>query len=332
MTRIAFLIHHPEAPSCRYRILQFLPYLTKRGLDVSTHLFPHTLQDKWSFYKTLGEYDVIFIQRKLFAPIEFLYVRKKAKKIIYDFDDAIMYRSHRSKNPYSFSRRIKFAFMMRWVDGVIAGNEFLKLKALPYNSNVVIIPTSIDLTRYTLKKDFNHSGPITIGWFGSRSSLGFLRNLVPVFENIFKKQRNFQLKIVCSDFIESAHVPIIKKKWSLAEEVEDLKSFDVGVMPLVDDVWSKGKCGLKILQYNSVGIPAVCTPVGANKDIVKDGVNGFWAESEAQWENRLLTLINERDLRKEMGLKGREIVERNYSVEANAPRLLSTLTGTIEKG
>ncbi|MBM4276288.1 MAG: glycosyltransferase family 4 protein [Deltaproteobacteria bacterium] len=331
MTKIAFLIHDPEAPSCRYRVLQFIPYLKRMGMDVSTHLFKHKFLDKWSFCNTVGGYDIIFIQRKLFSPIEFLYIRQKAKKIIYDFDDAIMYRSPRSKNPYSFSRRIKFALMMRRVDGVIAGNQFLKSEALPYNSNVVIIPTSIDLSQYTLKKDFDHSKPITIGWFGSRSGLGFLRNLIPIFENIFKKQINIQLKIVCSEFIDSANVPIIKKKWSLAEEVEDLKSFDIGVMPLADDLWSKGKCGLKILQYNSVGIPAVCTPVGVNREIVKDGVNGFWAQNEAQWEDRLLKLIHERELRKEMGLKGREIVERNYSIEANAPRLLSTLMGATEK-
>lgn len=331
MTKIAFLIHHPEAPSCRYRVIQFIPCLKRMGMDVSTHSFKHKFLDKWSFYNTVGEYDVVFIQRKLFSPIEFLYLRQKAKKIIYDFDDAIMYRSPRSKNPYSFSRKIKFAFMMKWVDGVIAGNQFLKSKALPYNPNVVVIPTSIDLSQYTLKKEFYHPKPITIGWFGSRSGLGFLRNLIPIFENIFKKQMNIQIKIVCSEFLDSANVPIIKKKWSLAEEVEDLKSFDIGVMPLTDNLWSKGKCGLKILQYNSVGIPAVCTPVGINREIVQDGVNGFWAENEAQWEDRLLKLINEWELRKEMGLKGREIVERNYSLEASSPYLFSVIKELTKK-
>lgn len=331
MTRIAFLIHHPEAASCRYRVLQFIPYLKKEGLEVSTHLFKHRMEDKWKFYKSLGIYDILFVQRKLFSPIEFLYIRQKAKKIFFDFDDAIMYRSPSSQNPYSLSRRIKFAFMMKRVDWVIAGNEFLKSKALYYNPNVIMIPTSIDLSRYTLKKNYDPSKPITIGWFGSKSSLTFFRLLVPIFENIFKQKRNIQFKMVCSEFIDSPRVPLIRKKWSLAEEVEDLKSFDIGVMPLGNDLWSRGKCGLKILQYNSVGIPAVCTPVGINRDIIRDGVNGFWAETDAQWEDRLLTLAKEKDLREEMGLKGREIVERHYSVEANAPLFLSTLMGAVEK-
>ncbi|OGP79280.1 MAG: hypothetical protein A2V86_08605 [Deltaproteobacteria bacterium RBG_16_49_23] len=331
MVRVAFLIHSPEAPSCRYRVLQFFPYLKGLGLDVSTHSFKHNYPDKLSFYNTLGEYDIVFIQRKLFSPIEFVYIRRKAKKIIYDFDDSIMYRSPRSKDPYSFSRRIKFAFMMKRMDGVIAGNQFLKSKVLTYNSNVVIIPTSIDLSQYTLKNNFYHSEPITIGWLGSRSSLRFLENLIPIFEKIFNQQTNFQVKIVCSEFIDAERVPIIKKHWSLAEEVEDLKSFDIGVMPLADNVWSKGKCGLKLLQYNSVGVPAVCTPVGINKEIVKDGVNGFWAQNEEQWNDRLLELINEREMRKEMGLKGREIVEKNYSLDVNAPRLFSVLKEIVEK-
>ena len=329
--RIAFLLHSENAPSCRYRILQYMPYLKKQGIDISIHLFKHNYMDKWNFYKTFGQYDIIFIQRKLFLPIEFLYIRRKAKKIIYDFDDAIMYRSPKSKSPYSFSRRTRFAFMTKRVDLVIAGNQFLKSEVLPYNSNVVIIPTSVDLSHYTLKNDFSQSVRITIGWLGSRSSLRFVKNLIPAFENIFKKHSNTQLKIVCSEFLESAHMPIIKKKWSLNEEVEDLKSFDIGVMPLSNDIWSKGKCGLKILQYNSVGVPAVCTPVGVNREIVVDGVNGFWAQNEAQWEDCLLKLIEEKELRKKMGLKGREIVEKNYSLEVSAPRLLSVLKEVADR-
>ncbi len=329
--KIAFLIHSLEAPSCRYRVLQYFPYLKQHGVKVSTHLFKHKFLDKWKFYASLGNDDIVFIQRKLFHPVDFWYIRRKAKNIVYDFDDAVMYRSPKSKNPYSFSRRAKFAFMTKRVDLVIAGNEFLKSEVLPYNSNVVIIPTSIDLSHYTLKNDFSQSARITIGWLGSRSSLRFLKNLIPTFENIFKKHSDTQLKIVCSEFLESAHMPTVKKKWSLNEEVEDLKSFDIGVMPLSNDIWSKGKCGLKILQYNSVGVPAVCTPVGVNREIVEDGVSGFWAGNEAQWEDCLLKLIKEKELRKKMGLKGREIVEKNYSLEVSAPRLLSILKEVADR-
>jgi len=328
--KVAFLIHSLEVNSCRYRVLQYLPHLKKQGVDASIHFYQRRWMDKIKFYNTLGSYDILYIHRKLFSPIEFWYIRKKAKKIIYDFDDALMYRSSGSKNPYSPARRMKFAYMMSRMDYVISGNEFLKSEALRYNQNVCVIPTSIDLSRYGLKEHFK-GGSVTIGWLGSSSTLKYLKPLIPIFEKIQGKYSNMRLKIVCDKFLDSSQVPIIKKKWSLEDEEKDLKSFDIGVMPLTDDLWSQGKCGLKILQYYSVGVPVVCTPVGVNRDIVQDGVNGYWAENEDQWEGRLLKLIEDERLRREMGLKGRRIVEEGYSLKVNASRILDVIRNVSKK-
>jgi glycosyltransferase involved in cell wall biosynthesis len=329
--KVAFLIHSLEVSSCRYRVLQYLPYLKEQGVDGSIHVYKRKWKDKLNFYNTLGQYDIFYILRKLFSPFEFWYIHQMAKKIIYDFDDALMYRSSGSKSPFSLSRRIKFAYMMKRVDYVIAGNQFLKSEVFPYNPNVEVIPTSIDLSRYSLKEHFSKDGPITIGWLGSSSTLKYLKSLIPTFEKIYKKYPNIQLKIVCDEFLDGLRIPLIKKRWSSDKEEADLKSFDIGLMPLFDDLWSQGKCGLKILQYYSAGIPVVCTPVGINRDIVEDGVNGFWAQNEDQWGNRLLKLIQEDGLRKEMGLRGREKVEECYSLEVNAPRLFSVLKKVMEK-
>ncbi len=323
--KVAFLIHSLEVNSCRYRILQYLPYLENAGIEVSINFYRRTWRDKLRLYNTLGHYDIFYIHRKLFPPLEFAYIRKKAKKVIYDFDDAIMYRSSSSKNPHSLSRRIKFAYMMRRVDFIIAGNNFLKSEVLPYSSQAEVIPTSINLSRYTTKEHSRQEGPVIIGWLGSSSTLKYLKKLMPTLENLYQRYPYFQLKIVCDRFLDSIKVPVIKKKWSSETEEADLKSFDIGVMPLKDDLWSRGKCGLKILQYFSVGVPAVCTPVGINRDIVQDHVNGFWAQDEKQWEDRLLRLIQEEGLRRAMGIKGRKTVESLYAVEVNAPRLLGIL-------
>jgi glycosyltransferase involved in cell wall biosynthesis len=323
--KVAFLIHSLEVNSCRYRVLQYLPYLKEAGIEVAVHFYQRTWRDKLRFYNTLGHYDIFYIHRKLFPPLEFAYIRRKAKKIIYDFDDAIMYRSSSAKNAYSLSRRIKFAFMMKRVDFIIAGNNFLKSEVLPYNPQVEVIPTSIDLSRYTTKEPSRQKGPVIVGWLGSSSTLKYLRNFMPTLERLYRRYPHFQLKIVCDRFPDDIKVPVIKKQWSAETEEADLKSFDIGVMPLSDDLWSRGKCGLKILQYFSVGVPAVCTPVGINRDIVQDSINGFWAQDERQWEDRLLTLIREKELRREMGLVGRKTVENLYAVEVNAPRLLGIL-------
>jgi len=323
--KVAFLIHSLEVSSCRYRVLQYLPYLKRQGVDLSIHFYERRWMDKLKFYNTLGQYDIFYIHRRLFLPIEFWYIRKKAKKIIYDFDDALMYRSSGARTPYSLSRRLRFAYMMKRVDFVIAGNEFLKSEVLPYNSSVEVIPTSIDLSRYTCKEDFHPKEPVTIGWLGGSSTLKYLRPLLRTFEKICERYPKFRLKIVCDQFLDSERVLIIKKQWSSEEEESDLKSFDIGVMPLSNDLWSKGKCGLKILQYQSVGIPVVCTPVGINRDMVEDGVNGFWAQSEEEWTRSILKLMQDDGLRREMGLKGRKTVEKSYSLEINAPRLLNVL-------
>jgi len=332
VVKVAFLIQSFEASSSRYRVLQYLPFLKEQGVDVFVHPRQQRWKDKFNFYNTLDHYDLLYILRKLFSPAEFWYIRKKARKIVYDFDDAVMYRSSGSTSPYSFSRRTRFAYMMRRVDYVIAGNEFLKSEAQRYNDNVAVIPTSIDLSHYSMKEDDHSEGPITIGWLGSGSTLKYLRPLIPVLENIHKKHPNIQLKIVCDRFLNGLDVPVINKNWSSEEEVSDLKSFDIGIMPLTDDPWSRGKCGFKILQYYGAGVPVVCTPVGVNREIVKDGVNGFWAHDEKQWEEKLLTLIRDEGSRREMGFKGRETVKEGYTLEVNAPRLFSVIKDVIKNG
>jgi glycosyltransferase involved in cell wall biosynthesis len=299
--------------------------LKEQGVEVSLRFFRERWVDKFKFYRSLGEYDIFYIHRRLFSPLEFSYIRRKARKIVFDFDDAIMYRSSTSNKPYSSSRRLKFAYVMKRVDFVIAGNEFLKSEVLPYNDKVEVIPTSIDLSQYRTKDEYHAGDLITIGWLGSSSTLKYLKKLLPTFEDLYQQYPHFQLKIVCDQFMDGVHVPIIKKKWTSEEEEADLKSFDIGVMPLTDDLWTRGKCGLKILQYFGVGVPVVCTPVGVNREIVEDGINGFWAEDEDQWKKKLLRLIREEGLRKAMGTRGRKKVEQGYSLAVNAPRLLNIL-------
>jgi glycosyltransferase involved in cell wall biosynthesis len=323
--KVAFWIHSLEVNSCRYRVLQYLPYFRQQGVGASIHLYQRPWLDRMKFYNTLGEYDILYVHRRLFHPLEFWYVRRRAKKIVYDFDDALMYRSSSSKNPHSPSRRMKFTIMMKGMDFVVAGNQFLRSEVLRTHSNVEVIPTSIDLSRYHVKGGFEHAGPVIVGWLGSSSTLKYLKNLLPVLEELYAQSPTFTLKIVCDQFLDSPRLPVVKKPWSAEEEEGDLQSFDIGVMPLSDDLWSRGKCGLKLLQYFSVGVPAVCTPVGINRDIVQDGVNGFWARDEGQWKDRLFTLIHDEGLRREMGVRGRKTAETGYSLEVNAPILLRVL-------
>jgi len=221
--------------------------------------------------------------------------------------------------------------MMKRVDFAVAGNQFLKSEVLRYQTRVEVIPTSIELSRYRMKESYQPRGPLTVGWLGASSTLKYLKILMPALETLYQAYPHFQLKIVSDQFLHTERLPVIKKRWSAEEEQSDLKSFDIGVMPLSDDLWSRGKCGLKLLQYYGVGLPAVCTPVGVNRDIVEHGVNGFWARTPEEWTFHLKKLMEEEALRKEMGSKGRKKVEAGYSYEVNAPKILQVLRTVSKK-
>lgn len=215
--------------------------------------------------------------------------------------------------------------MLRASDAVIAGNEYLKTEALQYNPNVEIIPSPIDIERYTPKSYESREEGVILGWIGDHGSIHYLEKMRPVFEALARKHGHVRLKIVCDTFFDCDRMEVIKKRWSSDDEVRDLQSFDIGLMPLMDDPWSWGKCGLKIVQYQGVGVPVVCTPVGINRDLVKDGETGLWAKNEREWIEKLSILIEDADLRRDMGLKGKERVRREFSLQECEKRMWRVL-------
>jgi glycosyltransferase involved in cell wall biosynthesis len=217
--------------------------------------------------------------------------------------------------------------MVKGSDAVTVGNKFLKEEVLKVDrkKNVVLIPTSIDASFYPKKKSVSENPEIILGWIGTKGNLKYLKKLETVFKTLQQRFPRVKLKIVSNDFYDFSGLPVIKKPWKLEDENEDLISFDIGLMPLNDDLWSKGKCGLKIIQYLSVGLPVVCTPVGINSDIIKNGENGFWATNQEEWVDRLSTLIQNSDLRHQMGKKGIETVEREYSLMVTSEKFFQVL-------
>jgi glycosyltransferase involved in cell wall biosynthesis len=209
---------------------------------------------------------------------------------------------------------------------LIAGNDYLCEEARACHRPTVMIPTPLDMTRYTLKAAKNHTpGDVVLGWIGSRGTLKYLKQIAPALEVLGERFPGLTLKIVADDFFDLAHLPVIKKCWSVADEIADLHSFDIGLMPLTDDVWTRGKCGFKLLQCMAVGLPVVCSPVGANRQIVADGVEGYWASNHAEWVEKIAVLINDAALAQAMGRRGRAKVQQIYSLQANAPLLIQAL-------
>jgi glycosyltransferase involved in cell wall biosynthesis len=249
--------------------------------------------------------------------------------MIYDFDDAIWLtdKKHESWIERALRWRSKVASICKWSYKVSAGNAYLAEYAKRFNENVVINPTTIDTENVhkAIEKP-RSTDRIVIGWTGSHSTLKYLKGIEDVLATI---ERNFPSVIfsVIADKTPDLNLKRLEfKPWSLETEVTDLAQFDIGIMPLPDDEWAKGKCGFKALQYMAVEIPTVASPVGVNTSIIDPGINGFLAANSEEWEKLLVLLIENESLRKQLGREGRLVVEQRYSVISNKKNFLSLFT------
>jgi glycosyltransferase involved in cell wall biosynthesis len=319
--KVIFLIQGKEVAASRYRALQYLPFFKAGGIDTEVFEFPQRMAGWSSLLEPLKKGDIIFVQRKRLPRSVLLLLKRLKKIIVYDFDDAVMFKNSLSKNPYSLRRTMSFKRMLRYTDLVIAGNEFLKEEAEKYHKNVQVLPTPVDAERYW-EKEYRESDMVNIGWIGDHGSIHYMESYKDVWEAIGRKYGNVVLTIICDTFIETKDISLRKIPWSYEREIDDLMSLDIGVMPLFNDLWSQGKCGFKIIQYLGVGVPAVCTPVGINRDVVEDGVNGFWAMTKDEWIEKLSFLIEDVSARVKMGKEGRRKIMEQYTVQVCAPKLI----------
>jgi len=242
--------------------------------------------------------------------------------LIVDYDDAIFhqYDMHDSAAIRTLLGH-KIDAVMRRADLVIAGNSYLAERAQSAGAaRVEIIPTVVDLERYTSTGPKTGTGPIVIGWIGSPKTAPYLAPTKRLISDLARRQC-ISCVAIGARKDQVAESPFVAKEWSEAAEIDLLRGLDVGIMPLPDDPWTRGKCGYKLIQYMACGLPVVASPVGANRHIVQHGDNGFLASTDQEWELALTRLISSRDVRHRLGAAGRERVEREFSLQAQAPRL-----------
>jgi len=348
--RVIFLTQTSDlGPSSRYRVYQYLNFLKREGIHckvspaISSNHFAEaycagTLINKLPYFglavlkrlvnlPAVRESEIVFLQKEVvpqaYPFIEEL-IKKLNRKLVFDFDDAIfLVPPKRRSLLYNFRHKNSIPRILTMSDYVVAGNEYLKRYASRFNRNVEIVPTSIDTEKYTVRNK-ERKDKINIGWIGSKTTLFYLDQLKNVFKTLGKRY-NICLTIIGTGDYRFDGVETITRPWRLEREISDLQCFDIGVAPLANDEWALGKCGCKIIQYMGVGIPAVASRVGVHKEIINDGVNGFLANSEEQWMEKLSRLIENGDLREKLGSMGRKTVEERYSVKVNAPKLLEIL-------
>lgn len=355
MAKILFLTPYPtnSAPSQRFRFEQYFQFFENENIKYEVVSF---LDEKtWAvFYKegytlqkvvgilkgilkrhfilfSLHQYDKLFIHREacLVGPayFEWLYTKVFRKKIIYDFDDAIWIKdvSHVNKKLSWLKFPNKTEKIIAYATTVIAGNNYLANYALQFNNNVKVIPTTIDVTYHFSHKVIKQNEKIRIGWTGTITTNNHLKLLFPVLTELKKNYPQVELVMISNAPIEDSSVEITHKQWNKDTEIEDLSNFDIGIMPLPNDEWAKGKCGFKGLQYMALEIPTIMSPIGVNTEIIQDGINGFLAKSEQEWVEKLSILIESKELREKIGKAGRKTVENRYSTEAQKEAFLKII-------
>jgi glycosyltransferase involved in cell wall biosynthesis len=349
------LVPYPlnSAPSQRYRFEQWRPFLQAEGIDM--HLFPSADQGLMRVLyepgqlaakatalakafcsslvrlKSVRRYDVVLVHRAICIAGPALLERILSffrRPVVFDFDDSI-YRLHTSAANRWFGW-LKFpgktAAICRLSSHITVGNAYLAHYARRHNPNVTIVPSSVDTDRYRPTMRTGQRERPVVGWTGSSTSQTHLEMFAPVLRELASR-RHVEIRVLSDREPRLPHVPFSWHRWSPQTEAGEVGQMDIGIMPMPDDDWARGKCAFKALQYMAMGIPAVCSPVGANTEVVQHGVNGMLAASPEEWLIALETLIDDKDLRKRLGAAGRLTVEHKYSMRKSS----ALLAGVIRK-
>jgi glycosyltransferase involved in cell wall biosynthesis len=346
MKKILFIAAHrsKRSPSQRYRFEQYFEFLNQNGFvcklsnlldENDDRIFYGNGNVLQKFFITLKgsfkrlfdvldarKYDIILVQREAFMTYTTFFERQFSKskaKLVYDFDDSLWLLDTSEanqkwewmKSPNKTSRIISLS------DLVFAGNNYLANYAKQFNTNVVVIPTTIDTALFKRQSNYQENEKVTIGWSGSHTTIKHFESAIPFLRRLKEKyQNNICFKLMGDPAYSNAELDIIGIPWSNENEVAILESFDIGIMPLPQDEWVKGKCGLKGLSYMSLEVPTIMSAVGVNPEIIRDGVNGFLANDENEWFEKLSLLIDDFELRKKIGKAGRLTVLERYSVDS----------------
>lgn len=312
------LVHSDLHVCVRYRLLAFRDVLKSAGYSLILQELPRAALDRMRVYRTMGDVDAVILQRNLLSLPELLVLRLSAKKLIFDFDDAIWMRdSYNPRGFYSSKQEYRFRFLMRAVNAVVAGNGYLADRASrsTQRAYVVTIPTCVNPDRYPVA-EHRTTATVRMVWVGSQSTLQGLEQFRDCLEVIGRRVPGVRLKLICDRFLTFQNLPVDAVQWTAETEAREIADADIGISWIPDDPWSRGKCGLKILQYQTAGLPVVTNPVGVHTTMVRTDETGFLATTTHEWVHAIQQLATNVELRQRLGTTGRQQVVTDYSVAA----------------
>ena len=327
--KLLIVTNNPDRASFRQRIGIYLGTLRTGGIDCEVAKMRAGTLARYKLFKRAADFDGVFLHKKRPNWIDSYWLGRYAARIIYDFDDAIMY-DDRSPERFSHKRKRDFIRTVKLADTVMAGNSYLADHASRFNGNIVILPTGLRLEDYRVSARKTESEKIRLVWIGSKSTLVYLRELKPVLEEIGSRFSDVALRIVCDDFFDLDSMEVERRQWSEQTQFLDLAECDIGLAPLPDNRFTRGKCGFKILQYAAAGLPVIASPVGVNAEYVSDGITGFHASSTLEWIEKLSSTIRNPRQRTSMGLAARQSVEK-FDVAVVGRRLYDIIYNCIRR-
>jgi glycosyltransferase involved in cell wall biosynthesis len=315
MKRVLVIITNPDQASYRLRTASLVAPLRGRGFDLDVRVRPRSLLSRRKLLRAAGGYHAVILQRKLLDPWDARLLRRHARRILYDIDDAVMFHPGAAGRLAQWRTTRRFEATARVVDHVVAGNEYLAAMFRQRGREVTVLPTTLDPAHYQVKRHEPGAG-VALVWIGSRSTLPYLRALLGAMRESARRVPGLRLVTIADQTLTDAAAPLAIEHvpWSLAIEAAALVRGDIGIAPTPCDRWTLGKCGFKIIQYMAAGLPVIASPVGANARIVREDETGFLPQDTDQWIEAIVKLASEVELRRRMGSAGRARVEGEYSL------------------
>ncbi len=323
MISILALVEDERAASCRFRFGQFVGPLAEEGIALRIQGLGRDRERRQQLLRSAAEYSVTILHRKLLRRNEFRTLRRAAPLMVYDFDDAVMFRDSNAARQRSWQRRHRFRRLIQGADLVLAGNDYLKAQAEAAGGRALIFPTVVDTGAFSSRPVAKE--PAVIGWMGSASNFLYLFEILSPIQGLLESRPDLVFRVVADRPPDLGPLPVDYRPWSEENEAGDLSGFTVGVMPLVDDPWTRGKCAFKLLQYGAARLPSVASPVGANRAVIQEGVTGYFAGDAGEWRDRLEELLDSPGKREEMGQAARQLVEEKYSLAGAVSRLVRVI-------
>lgn len=314
-----FIGKSADNPSTRYRLEPVARSLREAGHEVLVSYEPGFF-GQLRLWLAAGSIDVVFIQRKLLSSLMVRLLRFTVGKMTFDFDDAVFLRSSGS---VSKSRMAKFKAVVSCSDHVFAGNRYLLDAAKSHGVSAEIAPTCVDIVRY--ENEVRKSDEFTLVWIGSRSTSRYLESIREELEEIGRKLPGTRLRVIADFEFSLDDMEVDNVPWSEDAEVRALKECHVGIAPMKEDNWTRGKCALKVIQYMAAGLPVISADAGANRDVLEDGKTGFLVSRPNQWLEAVTRLVESEDAREQMGNNARKQAEQRYSLALVSQRVAERL-------